>query len=51
MRINGFVLGKEDDAIRSSIGAVFQDGLLDLLLTVKRTSWFGAGSMGWRKNS
>lgn len=35
VRINGFVLGKEDDAIRSSIGAVFQDGLLDLLLTVK----------------
>ncbi len=33
--INDHVLGREDDAIRSSIGAVFQDGLLDALLTVK----------------
>jgi len=32
--IDGHVLGKEDDAIRKSIGAVFQDGLLDRLLTV-----------------
>lgn len=33
--INGFKLGKEDDGIRSSIGIVFQDSLLDPLLTVK----------------
>lgn len=33
--VNGFRLGKEDDGIRSSIGIVFQDSLLDPLLTVK----------------
>lgn len=35
MIINGHVCGSEDDAIRSSIGVVFQDSLLDNLLTVK----------------
>lgn len=33
--INGYKLGKEDDGIRSSIGMVFQDNLLDAFLTVK----------------
>lgn len=33
--VNGFLLGKQNDKIRSSIGAVFQDSLLDQLLTVK----------------
>lgn len=33
--INGYVLGKEDDQIRSSIGVVFQDSVLDALLTVR----------------
>ncbi|WP_232695460.1 ABC transporter ATP-binding protein [Brevibacillus daliensis] len=33
--IDGFTLGKEDNQIRSSIGIVFQDSLLDPLLTVK----------------
>ncbi|MCX5774782.1 MAG: ABC transporter ATP-binding protein [Firmicutes bacterium] len=32
--INGNKLGQDDDKIRSSIGVVFQDGLLDILLTV-----------------
>ncbi|NLA77908.1 MAG: ABC transporter ATP-binding protein [Clostridiales bacterium] len=32
--VDGHVLGKEDDAIRSKIGAVFQDNLLDDRLTV-----------------
>jgi len=32
--INGNKLGQDDDKIRSSIGVVFQDGLLDPLLTV-----------------
>ncbi|MFA6729894.1 MAG: ABC transporter ATP-binding protein [Eubacteriales bacterium] len=32
--INGFELGREDDKIRNSVGVVFQDGLLDGLLTV-----------------
>lgn len=33
--IDGYTLGKQDDEIRKSIGVVFQDGLLDKLLTVK----------------
>ncbi len=33
--INGYTLGKDDDKIRASIGVVFQDNLLDALLTVK----------------
>ncbi len=32
--VDGFELGKQDDQIRSRIGVVFQDGLLDPLLTV-----------------
>ncbi len=32
--VDGHVLGEDDSAIRSSIGAVFQDSLLDNLLTV-----------------
>ena len=33
--VNGFVMGKEDDEIRKSIGVVFQYSFLDDLLTVK----------------
>ena len=33
--IDGLELGKDDNAIRNKIGAVFQDGLLDNLLTVE----------------
>lgn len=33
--INGYRLGKEDDRIRSSIGVVFQDSVLDAMLTVR----------------
>ncbi len=33
--VNGFVVGKDDNAIRSTIGIVFQDGVLDPLLTVR----------------
>lgn len=44
--LNGHVLGKADDAIRNEIGIVFQDSLLDPLLTVKenlmlRGSFYG----------
>jgi len=44
--IDGHVLGKDDDKIRSSIGVVFQDGFLDDLLTVEenikyRGSFYG----------
>ncbi len=46
--VDGHALGKEDSAIRSSIGAVFQDSLLDDLLTVEenlktRGSFYGLG--------
>ncbi len=33
--VNGHILGKEDNAIRNSIGVVFQDSLLDGILTVE----------------
>ncbi len=44
--VDGHVLGHEDGAIRASIGAVFQDNLLDNLLTVEenlrtRGSFYG----------
>lgn len=44
--IDGHTLGKHDDPIRSIIGVVFQDGLLDALLTVEenlriRGSFYG----------
>lgn len=35
IKIDGHTLGKDNDAIRASIGVVFQDNLLDPLLTVK----------------
>jgi multidrug/hemolysin transport system ATP-binding protein len=35
VRINGLMLGKEDDAIRKIIGVVFQKSFLDDLLTVE----------------
>lgn len=33
--VNGHILGKDDNAIRDSIGVVFQDSLLDGLITVE----------------
>ncbi len=44
--INGYELGKQDGQIRASIGAVFQEGLLDRGLTVRenllvRASFYG----------
>lgn len=35
IKIDGHILGKEDDAIRNTIGVVFQDSVLDPLLTVR----------------
>ena len=46
--VDGNVLGKDDNAIRSSIGAVFQDGLLDPLLTVRENLSIRAGFYGVR---
>jgi len=47
--VNGYKLGAQDDKIRKSIGVVFQDSLLDSLLTVKenlytRGSFYGLSS-------
>lgn len=44
--INGYRLGKEDDEIRKSIGLVFQDSLLDPLLTVKENLRIRGGFYG-----
>lgn len=46
IQVNGFEVGKDDREIRKNIGAVFQDGLLDILLTVEenlkiRGSFYG----------
>ncbi len=47
--LNGYKLGEQDDKIRKSIGVVFQDSILDNLLTVKenlytRGSFYGLNS-------
>lgn len=47
--VNGYRLGEQDDKIRKSIGVVFQDSILDNLLTVKenlytRGSFYGLAS-------
>ena len=44
--VNGYTVGKHDQAIRQEIGVVFQESLLDPLLTVKenlaiRGSFYG----------
>ena len=44
--VNGHILGKEDVAIRRDIGAVFQDGLLDNLLTVEENLRVRGGFYG-----
>ena len=46
--VDGHTLGKYDNAIRRSIGAVFQDGLLDPLLTVRENLKIRAGFYGIR---
>lgn len=46
--IDGFVLGKDDTQIRSVIGAVFQDGLLDNLLTVEDNLKYRGSFYGFR---
>ena len=46
--VDGNTLGKDDNAIRASIGAVFQDGLLDELLTVRENLSIRAGFYGVR---
>jgi len=53
VRINGYELAKDDTEIRKQIGIVFQDSLLDRLLTVKenlmvRGSFYGYGGQRLR---
>lgn len=48
--LDGKTLGKDDDAIRNSIGAVFQDGLLDRLLTVEENLKIRGGLYGLKGN-
>ena len=44
--VNGYTLGKDDAAIRKCIGVVFQDGVLDDLLTVEENLRLRAGFYG-----
>lgn len=51
--VNGYRLGKDDEKIRQCIGIVFQDSILDNLLTVKenlytRGSFYGMGRTALR---
>jgi multidrug/hemolysin transport system ATP-binding protein len=46
--VNGFRLGKEDAKIRSSIGVVFQESVLDALLTVRENIQMRGGLYGLR---
>jgi multidrug/hemolysin transport system ATP-binding protein len=48
VEVDGHLLGKDDNAIRQTIGAVFQDGLLDPLLTVSENLHIRAGFYGLR---
>jgi multidrug/hemolysin transport system ATP-binding protein len=46
VEVDGHLLGRDDNAIRQTIGAVFQDGLLDPLLTVSENLHIRAGFYG-----
>lgn len=48
VEVDGHLLGRDDNAIRHSIGAVFQDGLLDPLLTVQENLRLRGGFYGLR---
>jgi len=52
--LNGLVLGKDDDAIRKSIGVVFQGNVLDAVLTAEenilsRAAFYGLNSRDAKK--
>ncbi len=47
--VDGHVLGQDDNAIRSIIGVVFQDGLLDHLLTVEENLRLRGSSYGFSR--
>lgn len=44
--VNGFEVGKQDNDVRKSIGLVFQDNVLDALLTVKENLLVRGGLYG-----
>ncbi len=44
--VDGFLLGQENEKIRSLIGVVFQDGVLDALLTVRENLRLRGGFYG-----
>ena len=48
--LGGHVLGKDDDAIRNEIGIVFQDSLLDPLLTVRENLMLRGSFYGMSKS-
>lgn len=50
VKVAGHLLGKEDDAIRRQIGIVFQDSLLDPLLTVKENLMIRGSFYGMSRN-
>ncbi len=49
--VNGHKLGKEDDLIRMDIGTVFQESLLDNLLTVRENLTLRGGLYGQKGSS
>ena len=48
VKIDGLTLGKDDNSIRSIIGAVFQDNMLDELLTVRENIMMRGSLYGLR---
>ncbi len=49
VKIAGYTLGKDDDKIRAEIGVVFQDGVLDKLLTIRENLTIRGGFYGLNK--
>lgn len=54
IKVAGFELGKDDDAIRNAIGVVFQESVLDNLLTIReniklRASFYGIKGAAFEK--
>ena len=47
VKVGGYTKGKQDDQIRKIIGVVFQDGVLDPLLTVQENLKYRAGLYGY----
>ena len=51
VRVNGYILGGQDDKIRKSIGVVFQDSILDTLLTVRENLYTRGSFMVYQARS